>query len=240
VSGLDLSVNRGEILGLIGPNGAGKSTVFSMLSGFLRPSAGQVVFEGRPLTGLSADEVSALGIARVFQQTLVFRKLSVLDNVFIGFHKSYESPMWKRVCRARGARAEERRLRAQALEIIKFMGLGHLRDELATNLPHGHQRALNVALSLATHPKLLLLDEPVTGMNPSETNAMTALIQRIRDELGLTIMLVEHDMKVVMGICERVVVINFGVKLCEGPPQFVRADPEVCAAYLGTGSFDAA
>jgi branched-chain amino acid transport system ATP-binding protein len=240
VNDLDLTVKQGEILGLIGPNGAGKSTVFAMISGFLQPTSGRIDFEGRQIAGLRADEVSALGVARVFQQTLVFRKLSVLENVFVGFHKSYRTPVYKRVLRMRGARAEERRLRGEALEIIGFMGLSALKDEAVTSLPHGHQRALNVALALATRPKLLLLDEPVTGMNPSETNAMTGLIRRIRDELGITVMLVEHDMKVVMGICERVVVINFGEKLCEGPPHVVRADEAVCAAYLGTGTFDAA
>jgi branched-chain amino acid transport system ATP-binding protein len=240
VNDLELVVNQGEIMGLIGPNGAGKSTVFAMISGFLQPTSGQIAFEDRPIAGLSADQIAEAGIARVFQQTLVFRKLSVLENVFVGFHKSYRTPVVNRVLRTRGARAEERRLRAEALEIVEFMGIGALKDELVTNLPHGHQRALNVALALATRPKLLLLDEPVTGMNPSETKRMTELIVRIRDELGVTIMLVEHDMKVVMGICERVVVINFGEKLCEGPPHVVRADPNVCAAYLGTGTFNVA
>lgn len=240
VSGFDLAVQEGEIMGLIGPNGAGKSTVFAMISGFLAPTSGQIMFGAQNITGLPAYEIARLGIARMFQQSLVFRRISVLDNVFIGYHKSYETPVWKRVLRTRHARSEERQLRARAMETIEFVGLSHVRDEIVNNLPHGHQRALNLAITLATGPKVLLLDEPVTGMNPSESATMTALIRRIREELGMTIMLVEHDMKVVMEICERVVVINFGQKLCEGPPAFVRSNPDVCAAYLGTGAYDVA
>jgi branched-chain amino acid transport system ATP-binding protein len=236
VSDLDASIESGEIFGLIGPNGAGKSTVFAMISGYLRPTAGEIVFEGRDITGLPAYEVAGLGICRMFQQTLLFKKLSVLDNVFIGYHKAYTVPAWKRILRTGAARAEERALRRKAMEAIEFVGLAGVANELATNLPHGHQRALNLAIALATNPRLLLLDEPVTGMNPSESRNMTQLIRRIQKELGMTIMLVEHDMKVVMDICERLIVINYGVKLCEGVPEFVQANPEVCAAYLGTGA----
>jgi branched-chain amino acid transport system ATP-binding protein len=239
VKDLDIVVNEGEILGLIGPNGAGKSTVFSMIGGFQPPTEGKVFFQGRDITGMLAHDVAQLGIARVFQQSMIFGKLSVLDNVFVGCHKAYRTPQWKRVLRTGGARREERALRAKAAETIEFMGLGPVKNELARSLPHGFQRALSVAVALATGPKLLLLDEPVTGMNPSESNHMTGLIRKIRD-LGITIMLVEHDMKVVMGICERVVVINFGEKLCEGPPEFVQVHPDVCEAYLGKGTFDAA
>ncbi len=239
VKELDLVVNQGEILGLIGPNGAGKSTVFTMIGGFQQPTEGKVLFEGRDITGMQAHDVAHLGIARVFQQSLIFGKLSVLDNVFVGCHKAYRTPQWKRVLRTSGARREEKALRAKAVDTLEFMGLGHVLNEQARSLPHGFQRALSVAVALATEPRLLLLDEPVTGMNANESRHMTELIKKIR-ELGITIMLVEHDMKVVMGVCERVVVINFGEKLCEGPPEFVQTHPDVCAAYLGTGAFDVA
>jgi branched-chain amino acid transport system ATP-binding protein len=239
VNDLDMVVNEGEILGLIGPNGAGKSTVFSMIGGFQPPSGGKIFYQGRDITGMQAHNVARLGIARVFQQSLIFGKLSVLDNVFVGCHKAYRTPEWQRVLRLPGARREEKALRAKAAETLTFMGLEHVQHEEARSLPHGFQRALSMAVALATGPKLLLLDEPVTGMNPSESKHMTDLIQKIRD-LGITIMLVEHDMKVVMGVCERVVVINFGEKLCEGPPEYVRAHPDVCAAYLGKGTFDVA
>jgi branched-chain amino acid transport system ATP-binding protein len=236
---LDIVVNEGEILGLIGPNGAGKSTVFSMIGGFQEPTDGKVFFQDRDITGMPAHDVAQLGVARVFQQSLIFGKLSVLDNVFVGCHKAYRTPQWKRVLRTSGARKEEKALRAKAVETLEFMGLGNVLDEQARSLPHGFQRALSVAVALATEPRLLLLDEPVTGMNPSESKHMTDLIKKI-SELGITIMLVEHDMKVVMGVCERVVVINFGEKLCEGPPEYVQTHPDVCAAYLGTGAFDVA
>jgi branched-chain amino acid transport system ATP-binding protein len=214
--------------------------VFSILGGIQEPTAGRVLFQGRDITGMPAHEVAQLGIARVFQQTLLFSKLSVLDNVFLGCHKAYRTSQWRRVLRTRQARAEERELRRRAADTLEFMGLGPVRNELASSLPHGFQRSLSVAVALATSPKLLLLDEPVTGMNPSESQHMTALIRRIRNELDVTIMLVEHDMKVVMDLCERIVVINFGERLCEGPPAYVTSHPDVCAAYLGTGAFDAA
>jgi branched-chain amino acid transport system ATP-binding protein len=239
VSDLDIVVNEGEILGLIGPNGAGKSTVFSMIGGFQPPTAGSIVFQGKDITGMEAHDVARLGIARVFQQSMIFGRLSVLDNVFAGFHKAYQTPQWQRVLRTSGARREEKALRGKAVEMLEFMGLDHLQREQARSLPHGFQRTLSVAVALATGPQLLLLDEPVTGMNPSESKHMTDLIKRIR-EMGITIMLVEHDMKVVMGVCERVVVINFGEKLCEGLPQFVQSHPDVCEAYLGKGTFDVA
>ncbi len=239
VNALDMVVHEGEILGLIGPNGAGKSTVFSMIGGFQSPTAGKILFQGRDITGMQAHDVAQLGIARVFQQSLIFGKLSVLENVFVGYHKAYQTSQWQRVLRTRGARAEERALRAKASETLEFMGLGPVKHEQARSLPHGFQRALSVAVALATGPSLLLLDEPVTGMNASESKHMTDLIKKIRD-LGVTIMLVEHDMKVVMGVCERVVVINFGEKLCEGPPEYVQSHPDVCTAYLGKGAFDVA
>jgi branched-chain amino acid transport system ATP-binding protein len=239
VKDLDLIVNEGEILGLIGPNGAGKSTVFSMIGGFQPPTEGKILFKGRDITGMSAHDIAKLGIARVFQQSLIFGKLSVTENVLIGCHKEYRTSQWQRVLHTPGARKESKAVREKALETIEFMGLGHVRDEQARSLPHGFQRALSVAVALATGPELLLLDEPVTGMNTTESKHMTDLIKKIRD-LGITVILVEHDMKVVMGVCERVVVINFGEKLCEGTAEHVQSHPDVCEAYLGKGTFDAA
>jgi branched-chain amino acid transport system ATP-binding protein len=239
VKDLDMVVNEGEILGLIGPNGAGKSTVFSMIGGFQPPTDGKIIFKGRDITGMLAHDVAKLGIARVFQQSLIFGKLSVTENVLIGCHKEYRTSQWRRVLHTPGARRESKAVREKALAIIEFMGLGHVRHEQARSLPHGFQRALSVAVALATGPELLLLDEPVTGMNTTESKHMTDLIKKIRD-LGITVILVEHDMKVVMGVCERVVVINFGEKLCEGTAEHVQSHPDVCEAYLGKGTFDAA
>ena len=239
VDTLDLRVDVGEILGLIGPNGAGKSTVFSMISGFLKPTSGTVTFDGRDITRMHAYGVARLGMSRVFQHSISFRRMSALDNVLVGFHKRHETGLLGSVLRTRHARREEAVLRDEALELLDFMGLAAVKDETPASLPHGHQRGLSVAVALAADPKLLLLDEPVTGMNPSESALMTKQILRIR-ERGITIVIVEHDMKVVMGLCDRLVVLDYGAKICEGPPDKVCVDSLVCEAYLGKGTFDAA
>lgn len=232
VSELDLSVVDSEILGLIGPNGAGKTTLFNVIGGFFPPTSGKVTFDSRDITGLKAHQIAHLGISRIFQASTLFMKISVLDNVFTGYHMSYKTSIWKRLLRMPSALNEEEMLRQRTMEILGFMGLESLKDELAANLPHGHQRILGVCMALATNPKLLLLDEPVTGMNREETQTMIDLIRQIRDR-GVTIVVVEHNMRAVMNLCDRIVVLNYGRKIAEGLPEEVRDSKEVVEAYLG-------
>jgi branched-chain amino acid transport system ATP-binding protein len=232
ISELDLNVLDSEILGLIGPNGAGKTTLFNVISGFFPPTSGKVLLNGRNITWMKAHEITHLGISRTFQATNLFMRLSVLENVFTGYHLSYKTKIWKRLLRSPSAHEEENRLRQRAMELLEFMGLTSQKEELAVNLPHGHQRILGICMALATHPRLLLLDEPVTGMNATETQSMIDLIRQIREK-GVTIVLVEHDMKAVMNLCDRIVVLNYGQKIAEGLPGEIRENKRVIEAYLG-------
>lgn len=232
VNDLDLTVNQGEILGLIGPNGAGKTTFFNVVSGFFPATNGCIRFKGKDITHLEAHEVAKLGLSRTFQASTLFMKLSVLDNVFTGFHMSYCTGFLKRILHFPSAMREASDLRHKALEILEFTKMESMKDELAANLPHGYQRILGIAMALATRPELLLLDEPATGMNPSETKTMIDLIRKI-SESGTTIILVEHDMKVVMDLCDRIVVLNFGQKIAEGLPEEIKENHAVVEAYLG-------
>ena len=232
ISELDLDVKDTEILGLIGPNGAGKTTLFNVISGFFPPTNGKVIFNGQDITWLKAHEIAHLGISRTFQATNLFMRISVLENVFTGYHLSYKTNRLKRILRTPAALKEEESLRRKALDVLEFMGLTPLKDELAANLPHGHQRILGVCMALATPPKMLLLDEPVTGMNATETQNMIDLIRQIREK-GITIVLVEHDMKAVMNLCDRIVVLNYGQKIAEGLPEEIRENKQVIEAYLG-------
>jgi branched-chain amino acid transport system ATP-binding protein len=231
VRDLSFGVEEGEIRGLIGPNGAGKTTTFNVISGFYRPSAGAIRYRGRTISGLKTSRIAEEGLVRTFQSTTLFQELTVFDNMLVGCHLRARSGLFTAILgtnRARRRAAEER-----ALEVLNFIGLAQRRDELASNLPHGLQKALGLAIALASFPRLLLLDEPFAGMNPEETRGMMRLVRKIRDD-GVTILLVEHDMQAVMGLCNRITVLNFGELLAEGSPQEIRAHPEVVRAYLGT------
>lgn len=229
---LDLDVVESEILGLIGPNGAGKTTLFNVVSGFYRPTRGEVSLTGEVISGLRPDQIAEKGIARTFQQTVLFMRSTVFDNVVTGFHMHYTCGLMSQFLRRSSYKREEREVNNRAAEILEFMGLTSLKDELAQNLPHGHQRTLGICVALAANPHLLLLDEPLTGMNPVETATTIGHIKQLK-ERGITVVMVEHDMKAVMSICERIVVLNYGRKIAEGGYQQIQSDETVIEAYLG-------
>jgi branched-chain amino acid transport system ATP-binding protein len=232
IKDLDFIVETGEIRGLIGPNGAGKTTFFNVVSGVYIPTHGRFFFEDQDITRLRPHKTARLGIVRTFQAVTLFKNFTVERNVMIGCHLHSHYNFLGAMFNTPGNAHHERDNLERTLEILEFMGLMNYRNTLALNLPHGHQRALGIAIALAAEPKLLMLDEPVTGMNPEETARTMKLIQKIR-ERGVTILLIEHDMKVVMGICEKITVLNFGQKIAEGSPEEIRNDPTVHEAYLG-------
>jgi branched-chain amino acid transport system ATP-binding protein len=232
VNTIDLEVKEGQIRGLIGPNGSGKTTVFNLISGFLRPSAGRVIYQGKDITNLPPHKIVAMGLARTFQLTALFKELTVLQNVVMCSHLQSRTTLWQQFWRDKKARYTEKSVEIEARSLLDQMGIEEIAHEIAGELPHGHAAALGIANALATRPKMILLDEPVGGMNPMETNETMARIRHVRDQ-GITLLLVEHDMKAVLQTCDEITCINFGTKLCEGSPQTVCSHPEVVKAYLG-------
>lgn len=232
VSNLDFTVAKGDVHSLIGPNGAGKTTVFNLITGIFPLTSGRVLFDGEDITSLESHQIAQRGIARSFQQTFLFMQSTVLENILIGFHMHCKAGALKEFLHTASARETDQKARQEALEIIEFMGLSGLKNELAGNLPHGHQRALGMSIALACSPTLLLLDEPVTGMNPTETTEMVERIRKIRDR-GITIILVEHTMRVVMDVSDRITVLSYGQKITEGLPSEIKQNKEVIEAYLG-------
>lgn len=230
---LNFAVEQGRIFSLIGPNGAGKTTFFNVVAGFYSPSEGSIQFDGKELLGSKPEKITSFGIARTFQNIRLFANMTALENVMVGQHCRMQAGIWGALSRNKKAFKEEKRVHQRAYELLKHVNLQQYEDVLAKNLPYGEQRRLEIARALGTEPKLLLLDEPSAGMNPQETLALIKLIDRLNKELEITILLIEHDMRVVMNISDKVVVLDYGKKIAEGSPEEVQNNEQVIEAYLG-------
>lgn len=238
VDSLNLKINRGEIVGLIGPNGAGKTTLFNLITGVLRLTKGRIVFEGQDTTNKKPCSIAERGIVRTFQETSLFPEFSVLQNIVAACHLNPRVGFWESLFHTSRYRRKEERILARAIDIMQFVGLAGVKDIPAQSLPHGHKRSLGIAIALAANPKLLLLDEPLCGMNAEEVDRAKVLINKAWQG-GVTILLIEHNMRATMSLCQRIVVLNFGKKIAEGPPEEIKQNKEVVQAYLGASEYAA-